>query len=77
MRDFLLGGHATADTAEYHKRWGYLARLFFMGVNRENGTMQHLPARGGLFDQPSKVLSVFEVMQGCFMEHINKLAERR
>lgn len=77
MRDFLSGGNATGDTIEYHRRWGYLARLFFMGVNRENGTIQHLPTRGGLLEQPARVMSVFEVMQGCFMEHVNKLAERR
>jgi len=77
MRDFLGGGAPGPDTAEYHGRWGYMARLFFMGINRENGTLQHLPYPGSLLQQPAKTLSVFEVMQGCFMEHVNRLARER
>jgi hypothetical protein len=76
MRDFLAGGGPGRDTLEDHRRWGYLARLFFLGVNRENGTIQHLPFDGALMDQPSKVLAAFELMQGVFMEHLKKLTER-
>jgi hypothetical protein len=77
MADFLAGGGPTSDTVEQHKKWGYIARLFFTCVNRENGTMQSLPFRGGVMDQPAKTLSVFETMQGLFMEHIKAQMDRK
>lgn len=74
MRDYLNGGGPSGDTAEMHHRWGYLARLFFLSIDKEHGSLLHLPYDVGLMDQPAKTLAVFEMMQGVFVEHVNKLA---
>jgi hypothetical protein len=75
MRDFLLGGGAGPDTISMHRRWGYLARLFFISIDKENGSLIHLPSAGPLLDQPAKTLGIFELMQNIFVEHINKMAK--
>jgi hypothetical protein len=75
MQDFLLGGGASDDTIAAHRRWSYLARLFFLSADKEHGSMIHLPCAGTTFDQPSKTLAVFEMMQSLFVEHLNKLAK--
>jgi hypothetical protein len=75
MADFLMGGGAGPDTAEMHRRWGYLARLFFMSADKEHGSLVHLPCGGPLLGQPAKTLAVFELMQNIFVEHVNKMAK--
>lgn len=75
MMDFLGGGGANPDTAAMHRRWGYLARLFFMSIDKENGSLIHLPCDGPMLVQPARTLGVFELMQNIFVEHINKMAK--
>jgi hypothetical protein len=77
MRDFCSGGGETSDTAAMHARWSYVARLFFSAVNRENGTLQHLPYAGSVMDQPARTLAVFELMQGAFMENLKAQMDRK
>ena len=76
MRDFLLGGGAGPDTIDMHRRWGYMARLFFMSADKEHGSLLHLPYPGSIMEQPAKTLAVFELMQNIFVEHLNKMAEK-
>jgi len=73
MRDFLAGGGPSRDTMDMHKKWSYLARLFFMSVDKENGSLLHLPYDVGVLEQPARTMSVFELMQNIFVEHLNKL----
>lgn len=75
MRDFLDGGGPSTDTMEFHRKWGYLARLFFMSVDKERGSLLHLPYLVGVMEQPARTAAVFELMQNLFVEHLNKLAE--
>jgi hypothetical protein len=77
MLDFLSGGGPSDDTRAAHSRWGYIAKLFLMCVNKENGTLAILPEAGGLLDQPARTMSVFELMQGIFLERVNQINKRR
>lgn len=72
MKDLLNGGGPNVDTAEAHRRWQYLVRLFFLGVNRENGTIQILPEPGALLDQGHLTMQVWTMLQGMFIEHVNE-----
>lgn len=75
MLDFLNGGGPSRDTMAAHRKWSYLARLYFMAADKEHGSLLHLPYDVGLMYQPAKTLAVFECMQGVFVEHMNKLAK--
>jgi hypothetical protein len=57
---------------EAKKKWGYLIEMFLVSVNRENGSIQHLPMEGGLFHQPSRTMEVFRFLQDKFIRRINK-----
>ncbi len=76
MRDFLLGGRSS-DTVEMHLKWGYMARLFFMSVDKENGSLLHFPYDVGALQQPAKTLAVFELMQNIFVDRLNEMAKQR
>lgn len=71
MRDVLTGG-ATEDTQEYHQRWGYVVQLFMLGVNRENGTIQTLPAGPVLLEQGHLTMQAWGVMQDMLIAHLNE-----
>jgi hypothetical protein len=75
MADFLQGGGASPDTMPCHRKWGYLARLFFLSTDKEHGSLLHLPYDGPLMEQPAKTLAVIELMQNIFVEHLNKMAK--
>jgi hypothetical protein len=75
MLDFLSGGGASSDTAAAHRKWGYIARLFFMSADKEHGSLLHLPCDGPMLAQPAKTLAVIELMQNIFVEHVNRMAK--
>lgn len=75
VRDFLLGGGPSVDTEPMHRRWSYIARLVFLAIDKEKGSLLHLPCDGPVFAQPAKTLAVYEYVQSLFVEHMNKLAK--
>jgi hypothetical protein len=77
MRDRLCGGGPSPDTRDLWSRWGLLVQLFFWAINRENGTLQHLPYNVSLFDQPYKTMLAFDLLQGMFIDHANEMAKKR
>lgn len=55
--------------------------MFLSAVDRETGSLLHLPRSGGIMDQPYREMQVFSYMQGLFVEaindHIKKLKGKR
>jgi hypothetical protein len=70
------GGYFPPSLLEAKKKWGYLIEMFLVSVNRENGSIQHLPMDSGrfcgLFHQPSRTMKVFRFLQDKFIRRINK-----
>ena len=52
-----------------------------MAVDREHGSLLHLPRSGGIMDQPYREMEIFAYLQGLFVEaindHIKKLKVKR
>lgn len=52
--------------------WAVVVQAFLGAVNRENGTLVHLPYAGGVLEQPYKTMQVFSLLQSIFIEEIEK-----
>jgi len=66
------GGKVPARYDDHVKKWGIVIRLFLLSVNRENGTLMHLPTSGGLLNQPKKTMDVFLFLQEIFIRKMNE-----
>lgn len=46
--------------------------MFLTAVNHANGTIEHLPAAGGMFDQPVRTMQIMRLLQGIYIECMPK-----
>lgn len=58
------------ETEGLYYKWKWFFTLFLVSVDRRTGSMLHLPFEGGLFEQPSKTLSVLTAIQSVFFEKL-------
>lgn len=70
-RAIICGEVPTSVTREPVKRWSAMIQAFLDCVDRKTGSLLHFPFSGGRFEQPSKTMMVFEVLQGVFIEMVN------
>lgn len=58
------------------KRWATMIQAFLTSVDRENGSLLHLPYSGGILEQPYKTMMLFGLLQSIFLEEIEKANKR-
>lgn len=75
-RSVFAGQRIPNELEEDGRRWGLMIQSFLASVNRENGSLLHLPFSGGAMEQPYKTMQVYEFLQGVFMEEIDKANKR-
>lgn len=46
--------------------------MFVLAVNHANGTLEHLPAAGGMLDQPVRTMQVMKILQEVYVECMPK-----
>ena len=60
------------ETSSLYYKWKGFFDAFLVSVDRRTGSMLHLPFEGGLFEQPSKTMSVFTAIQSVFFEKLQE-----
>ena len=66
------GGALPESSRGAAEKWATAIRMFLMAVNRENGTLVHLPESGGLLDQPKRTMDIMLFLQNIFIRCIQK-----
>ncbi len=61
---------------EFAKRWGGVIEMFLASVDREHGSILHLPYPGGVLQQPRRTLQVWRFLQSVYTEAIRNHLER-
>ena len=58
------------ELKEWALKWEPLIKAFLNCVDRRTGSLLNLPFEGGYFDQPSKVMTIFTMLEGLFLEQL-------
>lgn len=69
------GGFFPPSLNDAHLKWAPMINLFLLAVNRENGTIEHLPLGPGLCNQPDRTMKIFLFLQDIFIRHLNRKIE--
>lgn len=73
----VFNGHGIPTELEGEAmRWATMIQAFLSSVDRENGSLLHLPFSGGILEQPYRTMSVFSLLQSVFLEEIEKANKR-
>lgn len=43
-----------------------------MALDYKTGSFLHMPYDGGLMKQPYRTMKIWQIVQGCFIEHVGK-----
>lgn len=57
-------------------KWSFILRLYDISRNPRYGNLEHLPAEGGLLDQPCKTMEALMVCVVAYQEKLGKDMER-
>jgi hypothetical protein len=60
------------ETEGLYYKWKWFFDVFLVSVDRRTGSLLHLPFSGGLFEQPSKTMSVLTTIQSVFFEKLQE-----
>lgn len=58
------------ELQEWYIKWHPFLNSFLQSVDRRTGSLLHLPFNGGLFEQPSKTMTIFTIMQEMYFVHL-------
>ena len=67
------GGNPSAfpETEKLVLKWNPFFNIFLQSVDKRTGSFLHLPFEGGLFNQPSKTMTILMIMQGLYCEKLS------
>lgn len=69
-RVLFYGGMIDREMEQYQKKWGLFFRLFFICIDRETGSLLHMPYSGGAMEQPYKTMQVINYLQSLWIEKL-------
>jgi len=68
----IAGGQPQSHTRECWGKWAPLVSAVVSTLDRENANLLHLPAPGGLFDQPARTMAFIEIVRAEFSERLRQ-----
>lgn len=57
-------------------KWSFIIRLYDISRNPRYGNLEHLPAEGGMLDQPCKTMEALMICVNAYQEKLAKDTER-
>lgn len=64
------------EFVEGMQKWSIILRLYDMSRNPRYGHLEHLPAEGGLLDQPCLTMEALQICVMAYQEKMSKDMER-